>query len=252
MSSSTYHEFRALALRKLIHFVFSLLLLIPLLPSFIDTAIQLGISRPTLLAYATATFGAAFVNSLQIRMPNLREEMFKFLRDLRKKSLARLESLAKSLGAQTFSKISFEELDKIFSRAEENLNTIISRLERDYERRYGYVCITFALISILLSYTLFGKYVMYGILALAVVDSVSAIMTALVPRPRIFKHSLPSILTSFTVFALLLIALSSNVVQSLALAAIAIATEALSPEDNLTLPLLTTLASYFMSMPLLI
>ncbi len=252
MNSYAHQGFRALALRKLIHFVFSLLLLIPLLPPFIDTATQLGIPRPTLLAYAIVTFGAAFVNSLQIRMPNLREEMFKFLRDLRRKSLSRLESLAKSLGAQTFSRISFEELDKMFSRAEENLNTIISQLERDYEKRYGYVCITFALVSILLSYTLFGKYVMYGILALAIVDSVSAIMTALIPRPRIFKHSLPSIITSFTAFTLLLIALSSDVVRSLALAAIAIATEVLSPEDNLTLPLLTSLASYFMSMPLLI
>ncbi|HID80651.1 MAG TPA: hypothetical protein EYP48_02920 [Ignisphaera sp.] len=245
-----HQDLQILVIRKVIHFSFSLLLILPLTPSFIEASSRIGITNPTLFTYSLLTFFAALVNSIQIRKPNLREEMIRFLRDLRKRSLAKLESLAKSLGTQTLLKIGFEELDKLFSRAEENLNTIVSRLERDYEKQYGYVCITFALISILLAYILFDKYVIYGILALAIVDSVSAIFTALIPTPKIYKHSVPSMIISFVCFYIPITMFSGSPIKSLAISAIVILIETISPEDNLTLPFLTALISYYLAMPI--
>ena len=249
VTDTMQQDLQALIIRKAIHFSFSLLLILPLTPSFIEASSKVGITNPALLIYSLLTFFAALVNSIQIRKPSLREEMIRFLRDLRKRSLAKLESLAKSLGTQTLLKIGFEELDKLFSRAEENLNTIVSRLERDYEKRYGYVCITFALISILLAYILFNKYVIYGILALAIVDSISAILTALIPTPKIYKHSIPSVVVSFICFYIPTTMLSGNPIISLAISAIVILIEIISPEDNLTLPFLTALASYYFAIP---
>lgn len=250
VSYAMRQDLQALIIRKAIHFSFSLLLILPLTPSFIEASSRIGITNPALLIYSLLTFFAALVNSIQIRKPNLREEMMRFLRDLRKRSLTKLESLARSLGTQTLLKIGFEELDKLFSRAEENLNTIVSRLERDYEKQYGYVCVTFALISILLAYILFNKHVVYGILALAIVDSISAILTALIPTPKVYKHSLPSIAISFICFYIPIAILSSSPIKSLVVSVIVILVEIASPEDNLTLPFLTSLTSYYLAIPI--
>jgi len=243
-------DLQALIIRKVIHFSFSLLLILPLTPSFIEASYKAGITNPALLIYSLLTFFVALVNSIQIRKPNLREEMIRFLRDLRKRSLAKLESLTKSIGTQTLLRIGFEELDKLFSRAEENLNIIVSRLERDYEKQYGYVCATFALISILLAYILFDKHVIYGILALAIVDSISAILTVLIPTPKIYKHSIPSVVVSFTCFYVPITILSGSPIKSLVVSTIVILIEIISPEDNLTLPFLTALASYYLAIPI--
>ena len=253
MKLGSYSILRSQIVRKIVHILFSLMLLIPVMPYYRQLLRNLMIGvDPTLVAYIVLTFGAAFMNSIQIRIPNIRDIFFKFFRDLRKRSLLRLEAVTKSLGMQGLPR-GLEELDRVFSKAEENLNTLIAELERDYEKKYGYICITFALLSVLLSYILFQDYVVYGILALAIVDSISAIVTSFTSSmPRIFKHTIVSIPITFSVFSTVLILLTSDILKSIIIALGSVVIEVLSPEDNLTLPLFSSTIAYIVKAPLLI
>jgi len=236
--------------RKLVHITLALMLLIPLTPAFVEGGARL-MSDPylvPLITYVVLAIGAAFVNSLQIKMPHYREWFLSTFRDLRKRYMSQLRQVASKSGSDVLAK-QLSELDKLFDRVEDRLTKLISELERDYEKRYGYVAITFALLSIALSYALYGPIVAYGILALAVVDGLTAILTKLLPRPRVIKHSAPSLSITFAVFAAILACIGCPPALALALSAIAVVVEVLSPEDNLTLPIIVATAAYFLRAP---
>ncbi|MEM1541741.1 MAG: hypothetical protein QW101_03745 [Ignisphaera sp.] len=234
-------------LRKTIHLTLSLILIIPFSQpyrEFMNTLLSYSLD-PTLLTMVILLFTAAFINSLQIRVPNLRDRFIHVLGDIRKKFLSSLETVVKG------NTDILENIDKMFSRYEERLIDIISSVERSYELRYGYICVTFALLSITISYVLFSHVAVYGILALGIVDALSSIISmSTQTRRKFLKHTDLSILTTFTIFTVLIYTLNWNIINSITLSFVAITVELLSPEDNLTLPIAVSLVAYVMDVPL--
>lgn len=228
------------------HLILSLILLLPftqIYRDYISGLVNYSVD-PTLLTMNILLFLAAFINSLQIRVPNLKEKLARGLGDLRKKILDALELFVRS--SQYVE--AFENINKIISRYEEKLLEFVSSVERDYELRYGYVCITFALLSITISYVFFNYLAIYGVLALAIVDTLSSIVSMFTQnRRKILKHTDISIAVTFSVFTVLLYLLCFNIIHSIILSLVAIVVELISPEDNLTLPITVTLASHIMN-----
>jgi len=234
--------------RKSLHIALSLLLLLPMAPPVLELVRDLG-GDPRqfpLVVYAILALGAALINSLQIRVPHYREKMMAMFRDVRKRVVNYLRMVIPR--ATGFAR-QLEEIDRALDRFEENFNKFVSDLEREYEKRYGYVAITFALLSIALSYALFGRYTAYGIVALAVVDGISAIVTKVLPKPRLYKHSLWSVVVTYLAFASTLIAVGVEAWKAMVVALAALIAENLGVEDNLTLPIVTTAVAYALSLP---
>ena len=234
--------------RKVLHVSLCLALLIPLTPWFIEGGARLGIDpvQVPLLTYSVLALGAALFNSLQIRAPHYREKLLSISREMRRKILGYLKQLAphsESLAKQ------IDEVGKVLDRVEDSLNKFVSEVEREYEKKFGYVAITFALLSIALSYALFKSYAAYGIIALAVVDSLSAIITKLLPKPRIFKHSAWSIAITYAAFLATLAIGGIPLGKAALIALAAIVAENLGIEDNLTLPIVTTAVAYALHAP---
>lgn len=226
--------------RKILHLVLALLMAVPLIPYYNQIFTDIGFSyNATLLTYALITFACAFVNSLQIRAPSIYTVSLKMLKDFRKKVVEYISSM----GVENVSDI-LRSIDSAFDRHEERFTEFIASVEREYERRYGYIGITFTSTSITLSYVLFGSLpTLYGILALAVVDSTTAIATLLTEKKcrKILKHTIISILIAFAIYTTICFLVNNNIAVSLAIASTAIITELLSPEDNLTIPIITAL-----------
>lgn len=234
--------------RKTVHLVFSLLLITPFTSAYRDAFLKLwpNVPDPTLISLSVLLFLAATLNSIQIRSPSLRERFLKVSADLRKRLMESLELISK--GGPHIEV--FESILKSLAKYEERFTDFVSSIERDYELRYGYISITFALLSVTMSYVLFGYTAIYGILALAIVDTVSSITTLhTISRRGRLKHSDISIATTFAIFALSVYIISKSLYTSIIVSAIAIATELLSPEDNLTLPIVTSFTAYLLAMP---
>ena len=232
-------------LRKVVHLSLVSLLAIPLTPHY--RQLFQGIELPydaTLLTYTLLTFISAFINSLQIRVPSIYAASLKIVREFRKRIIdyinenIKIENLAEFL----------RDIDNAFNKHEERFTEFIAGIEREYEKRYGYISITFGIVSITLAYILFGALsTLYGILALAIIDPITAITTLLTRNSKkIFKHTLPSITTAFIVYTLVCLLINNNIVNAISIALVAVTVELFSPEDNLTLPLFTALASYLL------
>jgi len=234
--------------RKVLHVALCLALLIPLTPWFVEGGARLGLDprQVPLLTYAVLALGAALFNSLQIRVPHYRERFLAISREMRRRILGYLKQIAPH--SESFAK-QVEEVGRVLDRVEDSLTKFVSEVEREYERKFGYIAITFALLSIALSYALFGSYVAYGIVALAVVDSLSAVLTKLLPKPKVFKHSAWSIAITFSVFASVLFVGGVPLRTSILVALAAIVAENLGIEDNLTLPIVTTAVAFVLHAP---
>ncbi|MEM1645949.1 MAG: hypothetical protein QXL96_08825 [Ignisphaera sp.] len=243
LSQSIRRILTSTLLRKIVHLIFSLILLIPFTHFYRETAFKIWSSSPdpTLIFLTVLLFGAAILNSFQIRLPNLREKFFKTSADIRKRIREGLEvnSRGKPYGEL------LEGFLTSIAKYEEKFLEFISMVERDYELKYGYICITFGLLSVTMSYVLFGDRVVYGVLALAVVDTVSSITTMYTRgRRKVIKHSDVSITIAFTIFTAIVYLFTWDILKSVIISTVATITELVSPEDNLTLPITTSLTAY--------
>lgn len=245
VSRSASKIFTSILLRKFLHLLFSLILLIPFTQQFKLMMLKVlpFYADPTLLILSVLLFGAGIINSIQIRMPDLKERFLKLSSDFRRKILEGLEGNSKG---RAYADLVDGFLTSMI-KYEEKLLELVSMVERDYEVKYGYICITFGLLSITMSYALFKNWAIYGVLALAVVDSVSSIATYFTHgRRKILKHSDISIALTFILFTLFLHPLTQDLVKALIISFSATLTELISPEDNLTLPIVTSLVAYIL------
>jgi len=246
LSQSIKRILTSTILRKIVHVIFSLILLTPFTQVYRRIALLIWPTNPdpTLLSLTVLLFGAAILNSLQIRLPDLREKFLRASADARRKIR---ESLEVNARGKPYTEL-FEGILTSIAKYEEKFLEFISTVERDYELRYGYICITFGVLSVTMSYVLFGFSTIYGILALAVVDSVSSIATMYTKgRRKIVKHSDVSVVTTFTFFTFLSYLVSQDILKAVVISAVAVAVELVSPEDNLTLPISTSLTAYVLS-----
>ncbi len=130
----------------------------------------------------------------------------------------------------------------------------ISILERDYERREGYVGLLYGMIGVSTTYLVFPGYIYYGALALLVVDPVASLTGMLTGEGR--KPPLHGTLGGFAIssalYATLLYTLMrADPLSATAVAVAASAAELLSVEDNLTIPFAAALTAWLTGMPAL-
>lgn len=233
---------RSEVLRKVMHIVSSLLLLIPLTPLYRDLfSKEQPPLDPTLLTYSILLFISSLINSIQIRLPNIEDIVVSMSREHRKRFL---EYINESFSNSPLSEF-VKGIERIINRFESQLMIFIDTIKRDYEKRYGYVSITFALLSVFLSYVLWWGYnhtgVYIGILALAIVDGLTSLVSVVDRKSRrIFKHTLLAYVVASSVFSLLIYSITLKPLLSIVVSIATVVIEMLSPEDNLTLPLLST------------
>ncbi len=246
IDKTTSSVIRVRILRKIVHLIFSLFLLIPLTPTYIEIAFKINPNiDPTLFAYTIIALISAIINSIQIKFPILKEYFLQSARESRKRALESIDRIVEAKNISLF----IEEIDKLLTKYEEKFFEFLNSIERDYEKRYGYVCITFALVSIAFGYALFRNSIIYGILGLAFIDSFTSIFTELTKGQSrmILKHTVLSILISFTLFTLILL-IFIDIKRALILSLSAIMIELISPEDNLTLPFFISYIAYLIGL----
>ena len=223
------------SLRKLLHLTMSLALLLPYL------AEVEGLDALTY--YALLSIIAAAVNSFIVKRPLL---SVKLKESFEKRRRRVLEALSKTSPA-------ILDLNAKLLKLEGLIQEQIRQIEREYERKGGYIGIVHGLVGVLSSQIIFGNDTFYGVLALAVVDPVAAVVGTLIGRFRVesLGISLEGSLSSLIAFYAVL-SLTTRVAphQALAISITATLAEAVSIEDNLTLPLVASMAAYLVNAPL--
>ncbi|MCC6039503.1 MAG: hypothetical protein LM565_01620 [Thermofilum sp.] len=214
--------------RKLVHVALSLLLI---LPYFCALPQPLNIYS----YYALGLFAAAALNAVAAKRVVLRRRLAVFRRDL--------EDHISSLGDQLRGPLkAFEEaMESIFNFVEQQ----IELLERDYEKREGYVGLLYGVIGGVTSLLLSPCHALYGLLAIAVVDPVASLSNLVMGREK----SLTSDALAALTYLLLLLGIGTPAVESVLVSLVAAMAEYFSPEDNLTIPVFTTLAALALGLP---
>ncbi|NPB00525.1 MAG: phosphatidate cytidylyltransferase [Crenarchaeota archaeon] len=229
---------RGVIVRKTIHAVFSSLLLLPIIVHW-----YLNMVRPE-VCYVIVTFIACMIYVIYFK----RTIIFEAVR-------SQLEILAR-----TFSKIipqlanqpiqnMINQLQASFQKFEMKMRELLDIAQRDYERRYSFVGILMGSIGVLCSYVLFHTYAIYGILGLAVYDTVSALAGATYGKHRLpfSMVTLEGCLTGIVVYYTVLIMISARPITCLIVSIVAALAEAYGVEDNLSIPIFTSLAAYLLS-----
>jgi dolichol kinase len=201
-------------IRKLIHVVFSLLLAIPLLlKDYIEPGAVYGAALAIGgIIYSTQVKGLPEWLKASMQIPQVRH----------------LEVVIES----------FEKL--------------IRMVERDYERRSGWLGMMSGLVGGASSYFIFGPSMIYGVLALVFVDGISAIFGMNFGR-RIIPFSNKTIegtLSGFLSFYIISILMTGRLLESLILAALSSVAELYGIEDNIAVPIVASATSYFLSLPI--
>ncbi len=219
-------------LRKIVHFSLIVALSLPLYSEEISRALFMGqrppfveaISDPGII-YALIVIGAAFINALKVRGPISSE---KFL-ELRKK-VAEIGPFGRKI----------QELI-------ETMESLINAMQREYERRAGYMGLVYGTIGIFTAYTLFGYEVIYGIAAMATTDIFSSLVGMAFGKRKIpFSNStLEGMIAGF--FSLLIpLLMVEPWWRALILALSASIVEVYGIEDNLTLPVFVSFVSWLL------
>jgi len=221
----SWTELRSLFARKFFHVTFVALLAVPF---FVEI--------PAEWYLAALTFAAGVVYSIQVRQPSVWEEFREnFFRSL-EEVFNRLEGLLP---------LDKPLLKSQYQNAVRLLEELISAAERDYEKRYGYLGVLMGAVGFLVAISVFGKaHLLASIVSMAVYDAVSAVVGTLHPGRKIGKLSLWGTAAGAFFNLLALIAVGYSAVAALLITAFVVIADALSPEDNLTIPLAAATASY--------
>lgn len=224
-AASGLEALRALAARKALHVIFVLLMAIPLL-----------VEMQTELYVAALTLASAVLYTVQVRRPRAWEEfkrgLFRALEDF----FGKLESAVqdrRGLGAH-------------YHRVVRQLESLITAAERDYEKRHGYLGVVMGAAGFLVSLTLFGRaHLFASVISMAVYDAVSAVAGALLGGRRVLnKITLWGTALGAAANTAALIALGAAPLKALIIVILVILADALSPEDNLTIPVAAAAGSY--------
>lgn len=205
---------RSETLRKIIHMLFSLILAAPLL---LREYVEPGI------LYGAALALGGLIYSIQVKGPPdwLRASM-------QLPQIRHLEVIVES----------FERL--------------VSMVERDYERRSGWLGMISGLMGGASSYFIFGSYVIYGALGLFWVDGVSTIVGTNIGARRVpfTNKTIEGTLAGFLSFFIVMVLITGNLPGSLILASASSLAELYGAEDNIAVPLVASAIAYLMALPL--
>ncbi len=227
-------EVKGELLRKVAHVLFCFTLLIP----------YIGIiSIPPLIYYTILAILAALINGIIVKKPLLSKELVNFFENRRKKTI---ETILYTT-PQPFKHVIEESLFRLEQLVQEQ----IKRMEREYEKKGGYIGIVHGIIGVLTSAILFNDYTIYGIIALTVIDPIAATIGILYGRIRLplAQGSLEGTLAAIIGLTFILTILDVNPEVAILISFFASLTELFSIEDNLTIPLVASLSAYLLSAP---
>ena len=227
-------------LRKLIHIVFSIPLIVPLLANLNNTYTE---------AYFTVLLvGASLLYIYQVKKPIISEVLKSKINDARDALRSHIAKAAEAMNIPNADSL-IESMDKF----EEALRDFIRSVERDYERRWGYLGVLMGMVGVYVSYIAFNTYAYYGVLALIFYDTVSALVGYSIGRVKLpyssvtFEGALAGAL-AFSASSSLMAGLNNMPYLYLVGLALGLA-EAYSGEDNLTIPIVASGLTYLMHMP---
>ena len=238
---SRIEQLRAMALRKLIHVVLSVFLIIP----FIVNLRAYGIS--TTLYFTLITLGVSVIYVIQVKRPIITIVLLDALTSARRSIL---QQITKSpIG----SAIPIDTLDDGLMRLERTVKELLESVERDYERRGGYLGILMGAIGVLVSQLLTGNYVIYGIISVIIYDTMSAIGGVLLGRVKLpFSNAtMEGALVGMASLATVLFLFTNQLIGSLAITVVAALAEAYGMEDNLAIPVATSLMAMALKLPVI-
>ncbi|MFP3216967.1 MAG: phosphatidate cytidylyltransferase, partial [Vulcanisaeta sp.] len=131
-------QLKAVALRKLIHVVLSVFLIIP----FIINLSNYGLTNT--LYFTIIALGASIIYAVQVKRPIITLVIIDAITSVRKSIL---QQLSKSpIGSVIF----LETVEDGLIRLEKTFKDLLETVERDYERRSGYLGILMGAIGVLL------------------------------------------------------------------------------------------------------
>jgi len=139
--------------------------------------------------------------------------------------------------AQVAKRVRIEGMDKLTSQ----FAMSVERLERDYEKRAGWIGLLTGVIGIGSSYMIFRDCFIAGVLAMIFVDGISAIAGISMGKRRIpmskgtFEGTLAGFLSYFVVMAFMI-----DPVRSAVIAVVTSFAELYGIEDNISVPLVSS------------
>ena len=224
---------RNIILRKTLHIGMCLFLLLPYLINLNE--------YNKLLYYSILLIVAAEINSLILKKPLLSVKLKENFEKNRKRILL---TLYKSTAIKELI-----DLETKLSKLESLIQEQIRQIEREYERKGGYIGIVYGLLGVTLSQLFFSNEAYYGILALTIIDPLTALIGAVYGRIKIpyTNGSLEGSLTAFIVFYLTLVLLGFRPERATLVSLISCLAELFSSEDNLALPLVTSASIYLIN-----
>jgi len=239
-SLSRINRLKSLLYRKLIHLLLSLLLIVPLFTglSSIDTQ----------LYYTVILIGVSLLYIYQVKKPLISVVIRDALEDARHNVRANILKMTEALNATIVKEllVSMDRLEYMFSE-------FVRSIERDYERKWGYLGVLMGVVGVYASFVITGDYAYYGVLALIFYDTSSALFGTLIGRVRMpySNTTIEGILMGTLVFSLVLAALIGiSYLPILYLTGIALGVaESYSGEDNLTIPIVASLMAYLFKLP---
>lgn len=133
----------------------------------------------------------------------------------------------------------------------ESFNKLVNLVERDYERRAGWLGALSGLVGVTSSYFLFGNLAFYGISALILTDGLSSIVGLSVGRTKVplADGTIEGTLAGFLSYFLFLICSMGDLHRAFLIALSSSVTELYGGEDNIAVPLATTLVASLLGAP---
>lgn len=207
-------------LRKLIHMLFSLIMYLPLYIAYI-------INVNPIQFYALIIALATWVYALKVKGPppgvNLDEIMRKLLRDT-------------------------GEQFKIIEKAINSVEQIINDIEREYEKRAGWIGLLAGAVGISVSYIIFNNFFIVGVLALAVLDGVAAIVGITFGKKRIpYSHGTIEGTSAGAIAYFLVLLFIMKPGNAFIVTLITTIAELYGIEDNITVPISATATFFILS-----
>jgi dolichol kinase len=230
-----------MALRKLIHVVLSVFLIIP----FIVNLGVYGISMT--LYFALIALGVSVIYVIQVKRPIITVILLDAL------TSARRSILQQVIKSPIGSAIPIDTLDDGLMRLEKTVKELLESVERDYERRGGYLGILMGAIGVLISLLLTNNYVIYGIISVIVYDTMSALGGVLLGRVKLpFSNAtMEGALVGMASLVTVLFLLTNQLIGSLTITVVAALSEAYGMEDNLAIPVTTSLIAMVLKLPII-
>ncbi|MGC9104079.1 MAG: hypothetical protein ACP5JF_04710 [Candidatus Methanodesulfokora sp.] len=153
----------------------------------------------------------------------------------------RAKGIPKELG-QMIKRVRIERMDRLASQ----FAVSIERLERDYERRAGWIGLLTGVIGIGGSYIVFRDCFIAGVLAMIFVDGISAIVGMSIGRRiPLSKGTVEGTLAGFLSYFIAMTFIT-NPVKSATIALLTSAAELYGIEDNLSVPMVSSLLLFLL------